>query len=538
MKLKYIIPSFIALIAMFVSCSEDNDPTYLDEVKVSQSIVALPTEGGSATITVNASSAWQFAKVIEEKSTDETTYTEVPSWLTVNKLSGDAGTTEITFTAEATTENHDVTLEIECAGKRQLIQVIQPAEETEPVIYTVAEAVNMIKNNQQPETAVYVKGIVCRIQEISVQYGNATYYLSDDGKFSTDGVWLQVYRGYWLNAAKFTKGDEFGVGDELLIKAVLIDYNGTPETNQGTCEVISITKSLIGIDGVELLGAEEGEGVSEFPLEGGSIKVKVNTKGNGFHVAIPAEAKSWLHIEDFGSDYVTLQADANTGGDRNVTVGFSTESAGTTYSCEQSFTQKGAILEVPVADFLAAEVGDTQYRMTGVITSLYGSDKQGKSFYLKDYSGETLIYRVEGFIEAGAKVGDVVTVVGKRGAYKDSPQMVSGTFEELKYAVTEVSIADFLTKADDKDTYYMISGTIDEIANDVYGNVYLTDGDNRVYVYGCYPGWGATGDFRKGLFEAQGIEVGDKLTVIGVKATYKDTPQMSNGIYFSHQKPE
>ncbi len=81
-------------------------------------------------------------------------------------------------------------------------------------------------------------------------------------------------------------------------------------------------------------------------------------------------------------------------------------------------------------------------------------------------------------------------------------------------------------------------GTIDEIANDVYGNVYLTDGDNRVYFYGCYPGWGATGDFRKGLFEAQGIEVGDKLTVIGVKATYKDTPQMSNGIYFSHQKPE
>ena len=176
--------------------------------------------------------------------------------------------------------------------------------------------------------------------------------------------------------------------------------------------------------------------------------------------------------------------------------------------------------------------------MTGVITSLYESDKQGKSFYLRDYSGETLIYRVEGFIEAGAKVGDVVTVVGKRGAYKESPQMVSGTFEELKYAVTEVSIADFLNKADDKETYYMISGTIDEIANDVYGNVYLTEGDSRVYVYGCYPGWGATGDFRKGLFESLGIEVGDKLTVIGVKATYKDAPQMSNGIYFSHQKPE
>ncbi len=34
------------------------------------------------------------------------------------------------------------------------------------------------------------------------------------------------------------------------------------------------------------------------------------------------------------------------------------------------------------------------------------------------------------------------------------------------------------------------------------------------------------------------IEVGDKLTVIGVKATFNDAPQVSNGIYFSHEKAE
>lgn len=543
MKLKNIIPSFIALVALFASCSEDSDPTYLDEVKVSSSIITLPTEGGSVTVTVNAADNWQFAKVFEEKTKDAegnetSTFSELPAWLSADKLSGSAGETQITFTAGEATQNNDVTLQIQCGGKTQLINVRQFAEETEPVIMTVAEAVSMIKSKTQPETAVYVKGIVCRIQEISVQYGNATYYISDDGKYSADGTWLQVYRGYWIGGAKFTAGNEFGVGDEMVIKAVLIDYQGTPETNQGTCEVISIKKSLIGIDGVELLGTEEGAGVSEFPLEGGAIKVNVNTKGNGFHVVIPEEAKSWLHIDDFGSDYVTLKADANTGGDRNVTVGFTTEADGTTYSCEQSFTQKGAILEVPVADFLAAAVGDTQYRLTGIITSLYDSDKQGKSFYIRDYSGETLVYRAEGFIEAGAKVGDVVTVVGKRGAYKETPQLVSGNFEELKYAVTEVSLADFLTKADDKNVYYMITGTVDEIANPTYGNLYLTNGDSRVYVYGCYPGWGATGDFRKNHLEAAGIEVGDQLTVIGVKATFNNEPQMSNGIYFSHKKPE
>ena len=157
---------------------------------------------------------------------------------------------------------------------------------------------------------------------------------------------------------------------------------------------------------------------------------------------------------------------------------------------------------------------------------------------MQDYSGKVLVYRAEGFIEAGAKVGDIVTVVGQRGAYKDTPQMVSGTFENLKYAVTEISIADFLAKPDSKDTYYKVTGTIDEIADTTYGNLYLTDGTNRLYVYGCYPGYGATGDFRKDFLAAAGIEVGDKLTMIGYKDTYKGTIELCGGIYFSHEKAQ
>lgn len=47
MKLKYIIPSFIAVIAMFTGCSDDNEPTYLDNLKVSSSYVAFDVEGGT-----------------------------------------------------------------------------------------------------------------------------------------------------------------------------------------------------------------------------------------------------------------------------------------------------------------------------------------------------------------------------------------------------------------------------------------------------------------------------------------------------------
>ena len=156
-----------------------------------------------------------------------------------------------------------------------------------------------------------------------------------------------------------------------------------------------------------------------------------------------------------------------------------------------------------------------------------------------------LIYRAEGFIESGAKVGDVVTVVGVRTSYKETPQMGTTTFEELNYAVTEVSIADFLTKEDDKNVYYRVTGTIKSLLdsngkeND-YGNMTITDNGTDLYVYGCYPGWGAKKvgdvDYRKGLVKNLGINEGDKITVIGVKSTYNGTAQVSNGIYFSHVK--
>ena len=40
------------------------------------------------------------------------------------------------------------------------------------------------------------------------------------------------------------------------------------------------------------------------------------------------------------------------------------------------------------------------------------------------------------------------------------------------------------------------------------------------------------------LLADKDIKVGDKLTVIATKTTYKDEPQLANGIYFSHESAE
>ena len=38
--------------------------------------------------------------------------------------------------------------------------------------------------------------------------------------------------------------------------------------------------------------------------------------------------------------------------------------------------------------------------------------------------------------------------------------------------------------------------------------------------------------------KVKGIKVGDTLTVIAVKTTYKEKPQLSNDVYFNHKSAE
>ena len=143
------------------------------------------------------------------------------------------------------------------------------------------------------------------------------------------------------------------------------------------------------------------------------------------------------------------------------------------------------------------------------------------------------VYKITDFSKKGLKVGDIITIVGKRAAYNGTPQ-VAGAVLESSISVTPATISEMLTKPDDPNTYFIVSGVITNIATGDYGNLTITDGTNTLYSYGCYPGYGATGDFRKGLIAAKGIKVGDTITIIGPKGSKNNVPQISNGFYFSH----
>ena len=505
MKLRYFI-SFFALVALLSSCSDDDAMTLLDEIQVSSSYVGIDEAGGSTTITLKAAEAWSF---------DEE---EFPEWLTVSPKAGGAGETTVTFSAPAAPDGRTAVLHIQCADKSQTINVIQG-------LATVSEA-TCAEVIAGPESKTYrVTGTVTRI--LNTTYGN--WYLQDETG--------EIYIYGTLDAKGQTKNFlslGLEVGDIVTVEGPKTLYNGTVELVDVT--VINIQKSLVKVEGYDPEDAT-------IPLEGGNVSVNLTCKtNNGISVEIPDEAKDWLGIVSIvggAEPVVTFHAAPNAGGDRSTTVVFKTvDDKGKEYTAQATIYQKGAIVACSIAEFLEAPVGDTLYRITGVITEV--AKAQYGNVYVRDWSGETYVYGIGAqgdFEAAGLKVGDVVTLVGKRGEYKGNAQMTGAALEDCKH-VTPISIDEFLDQPDDPNVYYMLTGTITEIANPTYGNLYLEDETNSVYVYGCYPGWGATGDNRKYWLETAGITVGDKLSVIGYKSTYSGAPQLANGIYFSHEKAE
>ena len=496
MKIKNILVSLVAILALAAGCNQIEPDHYLNEVKVSSSYVALSMDGGSATIDVEATESWSIPTA--------------PDWLTISPASGGAGSTKVSFSASKTLDGRTAELQIKCGDKTQNINVIQGLAVVAPA--TCAEVI------AGPDSKTYrVTGVCTRIA--NTNYGN--WYLQD----STGEIYIY---GTVDNTGKYNWAS-FGieVGDKVTVEGPKTTYNGTVELVDAS--VVKVEKSLIKV-------AEYDPEDGVLPIEGGILTVKLTNKGTGLYVDAPAD---WLTIASISGNTVKFRAAANEGGDRETKIVFSTVSGKETYKTELAVSQKGAIIACSVAEFLAAEEGNTQYRLTGVIMSVanagYGN------VYIADWSGETYVYGIGAkgdFEKLGLKAGDVVTLVGKRGAYKGTPQMTGGQYES-HIAVTEVSITEFLGKPDDKNVYYMVSGVIDEIANDTYGNIYIKDeAGNRLYSYGVYPGWGATGDARKGTVAAKGLKVGDYLTVIGPKSTYKDVPQVNGGIYFSHQSAD
>lgn len=89
---------------------------------------------------------------------------------------------------------------------------------------------------------VYVSGTVSKIASIDAgSFGNATYYISDDGSTTSDQ--FEIFRGYYLKGDKFTSEHQLKVGQKVTVVGTLVNYYGnTPELAQGS-RIVSIEGS-------------------------------------------------------------------------------------------------------------------------------------------------------------------------------------------------------------------------------------------------------------------------------------------------------
>ena len=358
MKLKYFIPMFIMALAMLTSCSDDEVVTYPDGLRVSSSYMALPVEGGSASIDVYCNQKWEVDTV--------GAFPKKEPWFDYSVSSSDKGQV-LTITADETLDGRSTSIKLVTeGGTTQIINVMQGLSTVSTA--TCAEVI------AGPDSKTYqVKGVCTSIANTT--YGN--WYLND----GTGEIY--IYGTLDKNGATknfLSLGIE--VGDEITVEGPKTTYGSTIELVNVT--VIAINKSLIKVDSTYVGGVAS----NELPLEGGELTAYVTCKGQGVTVDIPEDAKEWLSISAIknGGSEVVFKAAPNTGGDRNTTVIFKTTDGKKEYTSQMTIAQKGAIVPLTVAEFNAKEVGDVQYRLTGLVTKV--DDAAAGKYYISDYTGQ------------------------------------------------------------------------------------------------------------------------------------------------------
>ena len=188
----------------------------------------------------------------------------------------------------------------------------------------------------------------------------------------------------------------------------------------------------------------------------------------------------------------------------------------------------------------------------GQVAKVYGivNKTPGSSYgdtYLTDGTNEFYVYGIEGYKDLSEKlaVGDEVVLEGVVKMYNGTPEMVKGTILEfVKGQAPDIELPDpedVLTVSEALEiavaageagtsVAYAVSGTVKNVTNSNYGEMYITDGVNELYIYGIN-GYNDMEDKP-----VQGYEV----VLSGILKVFKDSPEMGKAdlISFVAKKPE
>ena len=157
--------------------------------------------------------------------------------VTVSVLENTAGNRTATVEFYTGTASATLTLNQEGPKGDSGDEIGKPeGEGTEASPYNVSKALTLLANGKASENDVYVTGKITDIEEVSTEYGNATYTIIDEDYPDNK---LIVYRGYYYDGDKFTAEDQIKVGDVVVVLGKLTVFYEDNEISTGS-KIISI----------------------------------------------------------------------------------------------------------------------------------------------------------------------------------------------------------------------------------------------------------------------------------------------------------
>lgn len=463
MKLRNIFTMLMAAFTLtFVGCQEPE--RFLEEVKVSKSYVAIPVAGGDVKVDVDAVADW----TITAWDLSESKEIEMPSWLTVTPLSGAKGKTEVVFSAEATTETHEVVLHLNCGDVHQVINVMQMASKPEAALSTC----DFVLTSGVIDQFYRIKGVVAEIPlEDFQKYGK--FFITDE---TTDKN-VQIYGLANKSSYLDNNTPTIAVGDVVTIEGSWSKYGNFNNDTQ----ILSVEKNLIKVEKVS---------PAELSADGDVFTVTLTNKGEGLEIVIPEADAAWLSAGEplvLGTTYVVeLTAAANESTPRSTTVTFSTTSGGKTYQTTAEINQDGGVPQKTIAEAIAS---DDLGMVIGKVLYVHS-----KGVLITD--GTDVLYGYVGS-QPEVAVGDVVSMIGKVTIYNGGRSMNKPTVAKVDGTVPAYSapspvtldaakFAELTDKSADFATPYVTITGVAEV--DSYNNIIvkLVDGETTYSVKSYY----------------------------------------------------
>lgn len=360
--------------------------------------------------------------------------------------------------------------------------------------FNIAAAIAKCKEIGSTESTekYYVKGVVVNAGAADATYGNASFYMADEEDTSSKFYAFQVLGS---DGKKMTAGYAINVGDVVVIYGPIYNYKGnTPETaGKGAAYIVTINGKRTdegsstptgeyGTKDAPLTVAKALEIINSLEPAGSVSPAYVKGKISKVQSFNDKYKSITYYISDDGSDANALQVYSGKGLDgadftaqTDLQVGWTVVVTGelkkyvnsstgaTTPEINQSSTivsidkttggnttpDEGETKKVSVAEFLAASESTSDwYQLTGTVTHLedgtYNNSTKYGNFDLVDETGSIYVYGVvtekggakgqfaDLMAAKGIKDGCKITIIGNRGSYKETAQVVNAYFVSVE----------------------------------------------------------------------------------------------------------